>query len=134
MVVKQVLFKYGNDETEVFNVTKVNVKTETEDSQEATFSGTLSSFTITGYSIDIERIALESKEKYKKLIDICDHAANEGIQITTMEERLIGDESFVEKIHYFDCKGSGEVEISPGNTYTTEKLSFKASSRKRDDL
>lgn len=134
MTVKEVLFKFGNDETEVFNVTSLSVSTETEDEQTATFSGTLSSFTVTGYTIEIERIVLENKEKYKKLLEIMDHASNEGIQITTREERVIGDESFVETIHYFDCKGSGDVEISPGNTYTTESMSFKASSRERDAL
>lgn len=134
MTVKEVLFKFGNEETEVFNVTSLSVSTETEDEQTATFSGTLSSFTVTGYTIEIERIVLENKEKYKKLLEIMDHASNEGIQITTREERVIGDESFVETIHYFDCKGSGDVEISPGNTYTTESMSFKASSRERDAL
>ena len=131
---KQVQFKYGDLESEVFNVTSFSSKSETDTSSESTFSGTLTSSTVTGYTIDIERIQLETKEQYDKLDEIIGYAKGEGIQITTMEiKRPTGAEPFRIIKNFFGCVAdSPEVQINPGNEFTTEKMSFKSSEMQKD--
>ena len=80
---KQVQFKYGDLESEVFNVTSFSSKSETDTTSESTFSGTLTSSTITGYTVDIERIQLETKEQYDQLDTIIGYAKDQGIRKNT---------------------------------------------------
>ena len=131
---KQVQFKYGDLESEVFNVTSFSSKSETDTTSEPTFSGTLTSSTVTGYTVDIERIQLETKEQYDKLDEIIGYAKGDGIQITTMEvKRPAGAEPFRIIKNYFGCVAdSPEVQINPGNDFTTEKMSFKCSEMQKD--
>ena len=120
---KQVQFKYGDLESEVFNVTSFSSKSETDTTSESTFSGTLTSSTITGYTVDIERIQLETKEQYDQLDTIIGYAKDQGIQITLMEiKRPTGAEPFRTIKNFFGCVAdSPEVAIKPGNDFTTEK-------------
>lgn len=130
-MVKEVQFKSmdGSIETPMLHVKKLTVKPETDSSSETTFSGTLSSTTLKGFSIEIEKLGVIKKEHYINLQKLLDLALTEGIQITTKETISFEGETFDEIWHYPRAKGSMEKTTNPGNEHTNEKYSFTASER-----
>jgi len=131
-MVKQVQFKTmdGRIETDMIHVKKLTVKPETDTSSETTFTGTLSSTTFKGYSIEIERLGIMTKDDYMKLQEIMETALTKGIQITTKETVTLGNETFDEIFHYFDCTGAQpEKTTNPGNEYSSEKYTFASPRR-----
>ncbi|MBR3140369.1 MAG: hypothetical protein IKF11_05845 [Methanobrevibacter sp.] len=131
-MVKQVQFKTmdGRIETDMIHVKKLTVKPETDTSSETTFTGTLSSTTFKGFSIEIERLGIMTKDDYMKLQQIMETALTTGIQITTKETVTLGNETFDEIFHYFDCTGADpEKTTNPGNEYSSEKYTFSSPRR-----
>lgn len=131
-MVKQVQFKTmdGSIETDMIHVKKLTVKPETDTSSETTFTGTLSSTTFKGYTIEIERLGIMTKDDYMKLQQIMETALTKGIQITTKETVTLGNETFDEIFHYFDCTGAQpEKTTNPGNEYSNEKYTFASPRR-----
>lgn len=123
---------YNGNKTDVLYATKISEKPETEDNQEPTFTETVSSFKVTGYTIDIDKIMVENFQQYKDLQDAMAMAESVGVQLTVYETKRAGDEEFVHSRTYFDCKGTLETEGSPTDN-TTGSISFKAS-RKEDNM
>lgn len=123
---------YNGNKTDVLYATKISEKPETEDNQEPTFTETVSSFKVTGYTIDIDKIMVENFQQYKDLRDAMAVAESIGVQLTVYETKRAGDEEFVDSRTYFDCKGTLETEGSPTDN-TTGSISFKAS-RKEDNI
>lgn len=123
---------YNGNKTDVLYATKISEKPETEDNQEPTFTETVSSFKVTGYTIDIDKIMVENFQQYKDLQDAMAVAESTGVQLTVYETKRAGDEEFVHSRTYFDCKGALETEGSPTDN-TTGSISFKAS-RKEDNI
>ena len=131
-MVKQVQFKTmdGRIETDMIHVKKLTVKPETDTSSETTFTGTLSSTTFKGFSIEIERLGIMTKDDYMKLQQIMETALTTGIQINTKETVTLGNETFDEIFHYFDCTGADpEKTTNPGNEYSSEKYTFSSPRR-----
>ena len=123
---------YNGNKTDVLYATKISEKPETEDNQTATFTETVSSFKVTGYTVDIDKIMVETYNQYKELQDAMRIAETTGVQLTVYETKRAGDEEFVHSRTYFDCKGTLELEGSPTDN-TTGSISLKAS-RKEDNI
>lgn len=123
---------YNGNKTDVLYATKISEKPETEDNQEATFTETVSSFKITGYTIEIDKIMVENFNQYRDLQNAMAVAESTGVQLTVYETKRAGDEEFVHSRTYFDCKGTLESEGSPTEN-TTGSISLKAS-RKEDNI
>jgi len=133
-MVKEVQFKAMDDSVEptpMIHVKKLTVKPETDTTTETTFTGTLSSTTFKGFSIEIEKLGISSKSDYMKVQALMDLALNgKGIQITTKETIILDGESFDEIFHYFDCTGAPpEKTTNSGNEYSTEKYTFASPRR-----
>ena len=124
---------YNGNKTDVLYATKISEKSETEDNQTATFTETVSSFKVTGYTIDIDKIMVENFNQYKQLHDAMKVAETTGVQLTVLETKRAGDEEFIHPRTYFDCKGTLELEGSPTD-HTTGSISFKASRLEDDDI
>ena len=119
---------YNGNKTDVLYATKISEKSEKEDNQTPTFTETVPSFKVTGYTIDIDKIMVENLSQYKQLHEAMEVAKTTGVQLTVLETKRAGDEEFVHARTYTNCKGTLELEGSPTDN-TSGSISFKAAKR-----